>query len=82
MWRVSWQDYQGWRTADLVGKRPEVGRRDFIDKAEADAFAAQYRAAKLTVCVTPTPSPKRLRYTKAQTAIADPPFNRDWRLHK
>jgi hypothetical protein len=59
MWRVSWQDYRGWRTADLVQPRPELHVADFASKAEADIVAASHRLAGLTVCVSPTPDPKR-----------------------
>lgn len=69
MWRVSSQDYRGWRTADLVQPRPELAVADFATKAEADAEAALRRAEGLTVCVSPTPDPKRAR---RRTRFPDP----------
>jgi hypothetical protein len=52
---------QGWRTADLEQPRPELHVRDFATKAEADIAAASHRLAGMTVCVSPTPDPKRIR---------------------
>ena len=61
MWRVSWQDYRGWRTRDLVEPRPELEFHDYPDKAEADRRAERLKAAGMTVCVAPTPPPRRNR---------------------
>jgi hypothetical protein len=80
MWRVSWQDYRGWRTVNLEEKRPQVGRRDFNEKAEAEKFANLCRDAGLMACVSPAPGPRYLG-RKHQTAISDPPFNANWKLH-
>jgi len=74
MWRVSSQDYRGWRTADLVQPRPEVSVADFATKAEADAEAALRRAEGLTVCVSPTPD---LRRTRRRTRFPDPVMSTD-----
>lgn len=59
LWRVSWQDYRGWRTADLVQPRPELHIADFATLEEAQAEAALRRAQGLTVCVSPAPDPRR-----------------------
>lgn len=59
LWRVSWQDYRGWRAADLVQPRPELHSADFATLEEAKAEQALRRAQGLTVCVSPTPDPKR-----------------------
>ena len=66
MWRVSWQDYRGWRTADLVQPRPELHVADFATLEEAKAEAALRRAQGLTVCVSPTPDLKRTRRSRSR----------------
>jgi len=70
MWRVSWQDYRGWRTRDLVEPRPDVEFKDYQDKREADRHAERLKAAGMTVCVAPTPPPRRTRRRPRFT----PPF--------
>lgn len=61
MWRCSWQDYRGWRTADLEQPRPVVQVKDFGTLEEANVEASLRRAAGMTVCVSPTPDPRRGR---------------------
>jgi hypothetical protein len=60
-WRVSSQDYRSWRTAHMAQPRPELRVRDFGTLEEAEAEADLRRAQGLTVCVSPTPPPRRTR---------------------
>ena len=61
MWRCSWQDYRGWRTADLEQPRPELHVKDFDTIEEANREARGQRHAGMTVCVTATPKPRSAR---------------------
>lgn len=65
-WRVSWQDYRGWRTKDVKEPKPPVRFRDFMELADAERERRIQRAAGMTVCLTPILPPKsrRGRYTK------------------
>jgi hypothetical protein len=61
MWRCSWQDYRGWRTADLKQPRPEVQVKDFATREEADREARIQQSAGMTTCVSPAPEPRSVR---------------------
>ncbi len=66
MWRVSWQDYSGWRTADLVQPRPELHIADFATLEEAKAEQALRHSQGMTVCISPTPDPRRTRRIRSR----------------
>ena len=71
MWRVSWQDYRGWRTADLVQPRPELHVADFATLEEAKAEHALRHSQGMAVCIGPTPDPKRTS-RRSRSRFPDP----------
>jgi len=68
MWRVSWQDYRGWRTSELLEPHPAVQFRDFSERAPAEAELRLRRAAGMTACLSPTPLP-RVRKPRRAAAL-------------
>lgn len=82
MWRVSWQDYRHWRTADLKQPHPKITKEDFADRSAADSRKEQLVRDGMTVCITPTPFGKRTRRTVLlpgdKTVNA---FAKGWKLH-
>ena len=56
--RVSWQDYRGWRERNPNEKVPLVRFEDLETKDEADARKAQLKLDGLIACVAPTPAPR------------------------
>lgn len=78
-WRVSTQDYRGWRTKDFKEPHPEVTFEDHPTRGAAELAKTAAIAAGLTACITPTPHPKR----KGRPKIFDAgKFNREWKMHR
>lgn len=58
MWRVSYQDYRGWRSSSIAENHPPVKVEDFQTKEEAESAKRTAVYAGLTACITPTPLAK------------------------
>lgn len=86
MFRVSYQDYRGWRTKDFKQPHPDVIFEDFQTKEEADRAKARLVNEGLTACVAPTPGPRlrRKRPTTLDDVAGTSPkrFNAEWKLHR
>jgi hypothetical protein len=84
MWRMSYQDFRGWRTTDFKQAYPEVKFEDFSDKQSADQAKSRAILDGFTACVAPTPT-GRLR-AKRPTTVDDisgtspKRFNANWKL--
>ena len=64
IYRVSWQDYRGWRERDPSEPRPALYFRDYPTRAEAESEQRLQRLAGMTVCLVemdPLAPPKRTR---------------------
>jgi hypothetical protein len=81
MWRMSYQDYRGWRTTDFKQPYPPVQFEDYPDREGAERAKARAAAEGYTACIAPTPT-GRLKI-KRPTMIADPSgldFRANWKL--
>ena len=55
-WRVWWQDYTGWRATRRSDPHPAKQRRDFGERAQAEAFKGELqRRPDVVATITPTP---------------------------
>jgi len=80
MWRMSYQDYRGWRQMDLKEPRPPVQFEDYPDKDAAVRAKERAIAEGFTACVAPTPDPKVIWGKRNHKLVDGQRFNASWRL--
>ena len=78
-YRVSYQDFRGWREV-MMQPMPPVFAEVFDDKAVADARKKHLIALGMTACVTLVPSPWARKKSRRLVDTGAPRFNEDWKL--
>lgn len=80
-YRVSYQDFRGWREAE-PDEVPEVLTEDFEERGAAEAFKNVLASNGLTACVTQLPPPLAKVKHQDRTPIDTDGsrFNEKWKL--
>lgn len=76
-WRVSFQDYRGWRTKDIKEPHPPVHVLNFGLREDAERECRLQRAAGMTACVTPVPLPRATRRVREKLPSGPWPIAHD-----
>jgi hypothetical protein len=73
-WRVSWQDYRGWRATDFEERRPSILWADFEDRTDAERELRLQRAAGMTACMHEWITNKRTRQRRQRVEMRELPL--------